>query len=114
MKSNIIIFSISQVVILIFIWLIYGQWSLLGYINVSFFVSGLLLLIGGIVFIIRTGSFDFFMKSMQKVLARKGQREALESMRVPSEAMSVRSAWFFMAGLPSFVLMLLALVLYYL
>lgn len=114
MKTNVIVFLISQALIIISAYSVYGNISLLGYINASFFVSGLLLFVGGVVFIIRTGSFDFFMKSSRKIFARKGQREALESMRAPSEAMSVNPAWFFIAALPTFVLMVLALVLYYL
>ncbi|WP_301108052.1 DUF3899 domain-containing protein [Sporosarcina sp.] len=113
MKTNIIVFFITQIVILVSIWLFYGSWSLLNYINVSFFVSFLLLFIGAVVYIIRTGFFDFFMQSTRKVLARKGQKEAIESMRTPSEVMSANPAWFFLAGLPSFLLMLLALIFYY-
>ncbi|ARD47875.1 DUF3899 domain-containing protein [Sporosarcina sp. P33] len=113
MNPNVIIFLISQLMIIIAAYSVYGRISLLGYINTSFFVSGFLLFIGGAVFIIRTGSFDFFMKSTRKVFAPKGQREVLDSMRAPSEAMSANPAWFFIAGLPAFVLMIVALVVYY-
>ncbi|MDV6378309.1 DUF3899 domain-containing protein [Sporosarcina sp. GW1-11] len=113
MKSNIIVFSISQLVIILSAYLIYGQLSLLGYINAAFFVSALLLFIGGSIYIIRTGAFDFFVTSTRKVLARKGQREVIESMRPPSETFSANPAWFFIAGIPTFALMLLALVIYY-
>lgn len=113
MKANIIVFFIAQIVIFISIWFFYGSWSLLNYINISFFVSFFLLFIGAVVYIIRTGFFDFFMHSTRKVLARKGQKEALESMRPVSEVMSANPAWFFLAGLPSFILMLLALIIYY-
>lgn len=113
MKTNIIVFLVSQLTIILSAYLVYGELSLLGYINAAFFVSGLLLFMGGAVFIIRTGSFDFFTKSMRKVLARKGQEEAIESMRPPSEALSANPAWFFIAGLPTFLLMIAALVIYY-
>jgi len=114
MKRNSIVFLISQLVIIISAYSVYGKISLLGYINASFFVSGLLLFFGGLVFVIRTGFFDFFMTSSRKVFARKGQREAIESMRAPSEVMSASPAWFFIAGMPTFILMILALILYYL
>ena len=114
MKRNVIVFLMSQLIIIISAYSVYGEFSLLGYINTSFFVSGLLLFIGGVVFIVRTGSFDFFMKSSRKVFARKGQKEALESMRAPSEVISASPAWFFIAGIPTFILMILALVFYYL
>lgn len=113
MKINSIVFLVSQVLIVLSAYFVYGQLSLLGYINVAFFVSGLLLFIGGVIYIIRTGSFDFFMTSTRKVLARKGQREVIETMRPPSETFSANPAWFFIAGLPTFVLMLIALVVYY-
>ncbi|PID01848.1 hypothetical protein CSV67_12310 [Sporosarcina sp. P2] len=114
MKRTIILFLLSQLVIVISVYSVYGEISLLGYINVSFFVSGFLLFIGAVVFIIRTGSFDFFMKSTRKVFALKGQREALDSMRAPSETISVSPAWFFAASIPSFFLMVVALLVYYL
>ena len=114
MKRNVIVFLISQLVIIISVYSVYGHMSLLNYINASFFVSGLLLFVGGIIFIVRTGSFDFFMQSSRKLVARKGQKEAIESMRAPSEIMSASPAWFFIAGLPTFILMMVALVLYYL
>lgn len=113
MKRNVIVFLISQLVIVISAYSVYGEITLLGYINASFFVSGLLLFVGGVVFIIRTGSFDFFMKSTQKVFASKSQRDAIDTMRAPSEAMSANPAWFFIAGLPTFILMIVALVVYY-
>ncbi|WP_158231885.1 DUF3899 domain-containing protein [Sporosarcina sp. P10] len=114
MKRNIIVFLISQLVIVISAYSVYEKISLLGYINASFFVSGFLLFIGGIVFVVRTGFFDFFMKSSRKVFARKDQREAIESMRAPSEVLSASPTWLFLAGMPTFILMLVALVLYYL
>ncbi|PIC70321.1 hypothetical protein CSV77_09605 [Sporosarcina sp. P16b] len=114
MKRNIIVFLLSQLVIVISVYSVYDKISLLGYINVSFFVSGFLLFIGALVFIIRTGSFDFFMKSTRKVFALKGQREALDSMRAPSETISMSPAWFFTAGIPTFLLMIVALLVYYL
>ncbi|PID05576.1 MULTISPECIES: DUF3899 domain-containing protein [unclassified Sporosarcina] len=114
MKRNSIVFLISQLVIVISVYSVYGKISLLGYINASFFVSGFLLFIGGVVFVVRTGSFDFFMKSSRKVFARKGQREVIESMRAPSEVLSASPAWFFIAGIPTFILMIVALGLYYL
>lgn len=114
MKRNVIVFLLSQLVIVISVFSVYGEISLLGYINASFFISGFLLFIGSVVFIIRTGSFDFFMKSTRKVFALKGQREALDSMRAPSETMSASPAWFFTAGIPTFILMIVALGVYYL
>lgn len=113
MKTNIIVFLITQLLIVVCTWFVYDGLSLLGYINVSFFVSMILFFIGGIVFIIRTGFFDFFTESMRKVFSRKEHRKEIDSMRSPSEAMSVRPNWFFAAGLPSFLLMLGALVIYY-
>ncbi|PID14906.1 hypothetical protein CSV63_10705 [Sporosarcina sp. P34] len=114
MKRTIIVFLLLQLVIVISVYSVYDEISLLGYINVSFFVSGFLLFIGAVVFIIRSGSFDFFTKSTRKIFALKGQREALDSMRVPSETISMSPAWFFAAGIPTFLLMIVALLVYYL
>ncbi|WP_153722770.1 MULTISPECIES: DUF3899 domain-containing protein [Sporosarcina] len=113
MKSTIIVFFITQIVIFVSIWVFFDKLSLLNYINTSFFISFLTLFIGAVMYIIRTGFFDFFMQSTRKVLARKGQKEAIESMRPFSETLPASPAWFFLAGLPSFVLMLIALIIYY-
>lgn len=113
MKQFIITFLSLQLFILIAMYWIDGTLSLLGYINTSFFTGGLLLLAGGIAFIFRTGFFDFFVKSSRKMIARKEQREAIETMRTPSEVFSKSPNWFFSAGLPVFALMLIALAVYY-
>lgn len=113
MKRFIINLFTFQLLILFAMYWMDGALSLLGYINTSFFTGGLLLLAGGIAFIFRTGSFDFFVRSSRKMIARKEQREAIESMRAPSEIFSKSPIWFFSAGLPIFILMLIALAFYY-
>lgn len=112
MKKNTILFLAGQLTIFVLSLLIRGTISLLNYVDYSFYVGGLLVLAGGIVYILRTGSFDFFTKSMRKVLSPKHTQEGLESMRTPSEVFSVSPVPFFAAGIPILLLMLIALALY--
>lgn len=112
MRKSIFLFSIGQLTIFFLCFLSDGGISLLNYINYSFYVGGVLVLAGGIVYIVRTGSFDFFTSSMRKVLASKHTRDDLETMRRPSEVFSFSPKIFFQAGIPILILMSAALALY--
>lgn len=70
------------------------------------------MLIGGIVYVVRTGSFDFFSSSMRKVIATKNTRDDIDTMRSPSEIFSASPKNLFLAGIPIFILMFIALAFY--
>ncbi|MGN7410349.1 MULTISPECIES: DUF3899 domain-containing protein [unclassified Sporosarcina] len=113
MKKITLLFLFGQFVIFILSFLSKEGMSLLSYINSSFYVGGLLLFVGGIIYIFRTGSFDFFNRSMRKVISFKHTKEDLESMRSPSEVFSKSPRVFFLTGIPIFIMMFIAMAFYY-
>lgn len=113
MKKIALLFLFGQFIIFILSLFTNAGISLLSYINTSFYVGGLLLFVGGIVYIFRTGSFDFFSRSMRKVLSTKHTKEDLDSMRSPSEVFSISPMIFFQTGIPIFVMMFIAMGFYY-
>ncbi|MGG0643022.1 DUF3899 domain-containing protein [Sporosarcina gallistercoris] len=113
MKKITLLFLFGQLIIFILSFLSNAGLSLLSYINTSFYVGGLFLFVGGIVYIFRTGSFDFFNSSMRKVLSFKHTKEDLETMRTPSEVFSMSPKVFFHIGIPIFLMMFLAMAFYY-
>ncbi|WP_432355518.1 DUF3899 domain-containing protein [Sporosarcina sp. A2] len=113
MKKITLLFLIGQFIIFILSFVSKDGISLLSYINNSFYIGGLLLLVGGIVYIFRTGSFDFFTSSMRKVLATKNTRDDLDSMRSPSEVFSTSPRILFLTGIPILVMMFIAMAFYY-
>ncbi|WP_025784531.1 DUF3899 domain-containing protein [Sporosarcina sp. D27] len=113
MKKITLLFLFGQFVIFILSFLSKEGMSLLAYINSSFYVGGLLLFVGGIIYIFRTGSFDFFNSSMRKVFSFKQRNEDLESLRSPSEVFSKSPRVLFLTGIPIFIMMLIAMAFYY-
>jgi len=113
LKKITLFFLIGQLIIFILSFLTEGGLSLLSYINISFYVGGLLLLAGGFVYIFRTGSFDFFTSSMRKVLSRRHMQEEMGSMRKPSEVFSASPRLLFLTGIPILLCMFVALGFYY-
>ncbi|WOV85701.1 DUF3899 domain-containing protein [Sporosarcina jeotgali] len=113
MKKVTLLFLFGQLIIFILCFALSDGITLLAYINNSFYVGGLLLFVGGIVYIFRTGSFDFFNSSMRKVLSFKHTKEDLESMRSPSEVFSMSPRILFLTGIPIFIMMFIAMGFYY-
>ena len=112
MKRITLLFLFGQFTVLILSFFSKGGITLLSYINNSFYVGGVILLLGGIIYIIRTGSFDFFTSSMRKVIATKNSKDDLDTMRAPSEVFSASPKIFFWTGLPIIILMFVAMVFY--
>lgn len=113
MKKITLLFLFGQLIIFILSFLSNAGISLLSYINTSFYVGGLFLFVGGIIYIFRTGSFDFFSSSMRKVMSFNRNKEDLESMRNPSEVFSMSPKVLFQIGIPIFLMMFLAMGFYY-
>ncbi|WP_158541079.1 DUF3899 domain-containing protein [Sporosarcina sp. BI001-red] len=113
MKKITLLFLFGQLIIFILSIALNDGISLLAYINNSFYLGGLLLFLGGIIYIFRTGSFDFFNSSMRKVLSFKHTKEDLESMRSPSEVFSISPRIFFITGIPMFITMFIAMAFFY-
>jgi hypothetical protein len=80
----------------------------------SFFVGGLLVFIGLLVYVVSNGFFDIFTMSMRKVFTLKKNLEVVESMRSPSELLDFPYVPFFKLGGSILLCMLFALIFYFL
>ncbi|MDN4607721.1 DUF3899 domain-containing protein [Sporosarcina highlanderae] len=103
---------VSQLLILLLLFILYRKLTLIDYINVSFNIGSTLLFIGLAVLVFQSGFFDFFSTSMKKVFYRKNVQEEIMTMRPPSEVITVKSSFFFRLGIPIILLMLVALLIY--
>ena len=110
MKRIVISFFIIQVLIFLIILLRGDSISLLSYINNSFVYGGILVFLGLWVFIIRTGVFDLFATSMQKVFKKKSTLE--DEVRSPSELMAFSSSPLLIIGGATLLLMGICLLIY--
>jgi hypothetical protein len=113
MKKKLLVFLIFQLIIVSIVFLNYRELELTPYINVSFFVGGLLVFIGLLIYVVSNGFFDIFTMSMRKVFTLKRNLVDTESMRSPSELLDFPYVPFFQLGGSILLCMGLALVFYF-
>ena len=113
MKKKLLIFLIFQLIIVSIVFLYYRELELTPYINVSFFVGGLLIFIGLLIYVVSNGFFDIFTMSMRKVFTFKRNLVDTESMRSPSELLDFPYVPFFQLGGSILLFMGLALLFYF-
>jgi len=113
MKKKLLIFLIFQLIIVSIVFLYYRELELTPYINVSFFVGGLLIFIGLLIYVVSNGFFDIFTMSMRKVFTFKRNLVDTESMRSPSELLDFPYVPFFQLGGSILLCMGLALLFYF-
>ncbi|WP_053361891.1 DUF3899 domain-containing protein [Bacillus sp. FJAT-27251] len=90
--------------------------TLLNYINNSFYIASLMLLVSLLIYTINSGFFDNISKSFRQIFAPKGSytKKEKEELIPLSEIISVNSFPLAMLGLINLLLMLIALAIYYL
>jgi hypothetical protein len=113
MKKKLLVFLIFQLIIVSIVFLYYRELELTPYINVSFFVGGLLIFIGLLIYVVSNGFFDIFTMSMRKVFTFKRNLVDTESMRSPSELLDFPYVPFFQLGGSILLCMGVALVFYF-
>jgi len=107
----------SQVLVALLLLLYYKNFSLLNYINISFYISSFLLFTSLLVFTVNSGFFDAISYSFRTVFAGKENGEKIKSineMTPLSEMVKINTNPILIVGLLDFVLMLSALSIYYL
>ncbi|MGA9224894.1 MAG: DUF3899 domain-containing protein [Mesobacillus sp.] len=110
-------FISSQVFVVLLLLLYYKNFSLLNYINSSFYISSILLFTSLLVFTVTSGFFDAISFSFRTVFAGKENGEKIKSiheMTPLSEMVKINTNPILIVGLLDFVLMLAALSIYYL
>ena len=112
-KTKLILFIFSQIIIVTIVFLSNKELGLTPYINVSFFVGGIIVFIGLLIYVVSNGFFDIFTMSMRKVFTTKRNLEVVESMRSPSELLDFSYRPFFQLGGSILLFMAMALIIYY-
>ena len=113
MIKKLLFFSTFQLIIVAIVFLYYQELALTPYINVSFFVGGLLVFIGLLIYVVSNGFFDIFTMSMRKVFTLKRNLVDTESMRSPSEILDFPYVPFFQLGGSILLCMAIALIFYF-
>jgi membrane-associated HD superfamily phosphohydrolase len=114
LKKKMLIFLFLQILIVAVMFLYYRELGLTPYINVSFFVGGLFVFIGLIIYVVSNGFFDIFSMSMRKVFTFKRRNLVdAESMRAPSELLDFPYVPFFQLGGSILLCMAIALIIYF-
>lgn len=107
----------SQVFVVVLSFLYYKNFSLLNYINISFYITSSLLFTSLLVYTVNSGFFDAMSYSFRTVFAGKEDGEKIKSfeeMTPLSEMVKINTHPLLIVGLLDFVLMLVALYIYYL
>lgn len=114
LKTKLLFYISPQIFILILMSFTQNKFSLLSYINVSFIVGSIVFLSGILIYVVSGGFFDLFTRSMRQVFTSRSKREAVMSMRLPSEVLDFSASPFFKLGGTILLAMLIALFFYYL
>lgn len=109
-------FTVSFVLVFLLSLLFYQEISLLHYINISFYVSGVLLFASLFLLVAEGGFFDGITQGFRRTFQSKGRdldKREVEEMRLFSELLRVEYTPFLFAGLLLAATMLAALAVYY-
>ena len=114
--KNILIGTISGIVLSILLSFMFHQgFSLLNFINMTFYISGGLILLSLVTFVVQRGFFDVVFYSFRRVLQIQNQHVGEEKEDIPklSEVISLPSSFSLVIGLIMMAIMLVSLVAYY-
>jgi hypothetical protein len=112
-KRKIALLLCSQIAIFILMFFS-NSFSLLNYINKSFYLSSLLLLLSLAIYTVNTGFFDSVTKSFRLIFGGKDiTRESVEEMRPLSKIITFNYSSLMVIGFFNLILCLLALFFYY-
>lgn len=106
----ILLFSISQLAIILLSLLSYKDISLLSYINISFYIGSLFIFIGLLFLTVKSGFFDGITTSFRRVIrGREISKKEVEEMALPSEMIGFNVNPLLWNGIVVIIIMLLAL-----
>lgn len=111
------VFTGSFVLVLLLSLLFYREITILHYINISFYISGVLLAVCLFLLVSQGGFFDGITQGFRRTFQSKGKdldKEEVEEMRLFSELLSIEYMPFLLAGLLLAATMLGSLFVYYL
>lgn len=112
-KWSVILLIVSQTLVFILMYILDGNFSLLGYINRSFYIASIGLFLSLTIYTINTGFFDVVTRSFRLLFAGKDvTRQNVDEMTPLSEIISINYSPLFIVGLSNLLLSLLALYVY--
>ncbi|WP_194287248.1 DUF3899 domain-containing protein [Gracilibacillus oryzae] len=118
MKYHLPVFIVNCLVCLILNILLYKEITIVHNINISFYLSGLYLGAGLLLFVISRGFFDITASSFKKVFTRTNKQQQWQDQwqdnRKPSEKININVIKFFLVqGGLMFLVMVVLLVIYF-
>ncbi|MRX73608.1 DUF3899 domain-containing protein [Bacillus lacus] len=115
MKQTFILTGVSLAFTVVISLITYSEITLLSFINISFLISGALLLSGLLILVTQGGFFDAITHSFRSVFHTNSavDKDDMERIRPLSELVSLEVSPIFLSGLLLAVLMLAGLFMYY-
>ncbi|OIK08363.1 hypothetical protein BIV60_26650 [Bacillus sp. MUM 116] len=111
--KTLIISAVFQLLIFFLSFIIYQGISLVSYINISFYISFVLLLLSLVIYTIKTGFFDTIAKSFNFAATRGKEKRTFSEIPSLSEMVTINQKPLVFHGLIMGILMLIALGFYY-
>jgi hypothetical protein len=111
-KRKILVLAFTQLLILIISLIANKQITLLSYINISFYISSILLLTALLVYTIHSGFYDVIGKSFNLAFSR-GHKRKFEDIPALSELVTINQKPLVFYGLVNASFMAAALLVYY-
>lgn len=112
-KKRMLAAALTQVSILLLSLIFYHKISLLSYINISFYISAVLLLTSLLIYTIQTGFYDAISKSFNLVATWRTEKRKFNEVPSLSELVTVDRKPILFHGLMNGTFMLIALLIYY-
>ncbi|MFP5105385.1 DUF3899 domain-containing protein [Neobacillus sp. C211] len=113
LRKRLLILALTQLIILIISSFSKKGFSLFSYIDISFYVSSLLLLTSLLLYTINSGFYDAIGKSFNLTFSRGQNNRRLEDIPALSELITFNPSPLLFHGLANGVLMLISCCLYY-
>jgi len=113
LKKRLFIKALTQLEILAISFITYHRVSLLIYINITFYITAVLLLTSLLVYTIHSGFFDVISRSFSLVFERGQKKRRFDEIPPLSELVSFNQKPLVFYGLINGLFILIALVIYY-
>ena len=108
------LFTFSQIAISLISFILFQKFTLLTYINISFYLGSLFIFLSLIFFTVKSGFFDFVTKSFRLIFAgRDVTKKQVDEMLPLSKVISFNYSSLFLNGVLVTLFMLVALYFYY-
>lgn len=113
LKKKLFILVLLQLSIFIFSFVLYHKVSMLSYINISFYITSALLLTSLLLYTIQSGFFDVISRSFSFAFQRGINKRRFDEIPSLSELVAVNQRPLVFYGLGTGLLMVIALIIYY-